>query len=275
MHTGKEVRLRRIWKHKRAVIIPFDHGQYGGVPAGLEDPRALTERIAATDADAVLVTPRILESILPGLGQLGVILRLDGGFTKYTPVAGDYASVCSVEHAVRLGADAGIVFTFVGTEFDSASLQRLGSTAEQSDSWGLPLVSEVLAPSILNNHFERRIFSEHNRTKSDEEETQVVARIAVEHGADIIKTRYSGSVDSFRKVVSSCGAKVIVAGGPNTEKDDEALLRFASECVESGAAGIVFGRKVWQHPRMEKLVAALCAIVHRDEPVTSAMKLLR
>lgn len=275
MHTGKQVRLRRIWKHKRAVIIPFDHGQYGGVPAGLEDPRALTERIAATEADAVLVTPRILESILPGLGQLAVILRLDGGFTKYTPVAGDYESVCSVEHAVRLGADAGIVFTFVGTEFDSVSLKRLGSTAEQSDSWGLPLVSEVLAPSLLNDHFEREIFSEHGRKKNDEEETQVVARVAVEHGADIIKTRYSGSVDSFRKVVSSCGARVIVAGGPNKGKDDEALLRFASECVESGAAGIVFGRNVWQHPRMEKLVAALCAIVHRDEPLTAAMKLLR
>lgn len=275
MHTGKQVRLRRIWKHKRAVIIPFDHGQYGGVSAGLEDPLALTERIAATEADAVLVTPRILERILPGLGQLGVVLRLDGGFTKYTPIAGDYQPVCSVEHAVRLGADAGIVFTFVGTEFDSASLQRLGNTAEQSDRWGLPLVSEVLAPGILNNHFERKIFSEHNRTKNDEEEIQVVARIAVEHGADIIKTRYSGSVDSFRKVVASCGGKVIVAGGPNTGSDDESLLRFADECVESGAAGIVFGRKVWQHPRMEKLVAALCAVVHRDEPATAAIKLLR
>lgn len=274
MNTGKAIRLRRIWKHKRAVIIPFDHGQYGGVPAGLEDPAKLTERIAQTEADAVLVTPRILEFILPRLGNLGVILRLDGGFTKYTPVAGDYETLCSVEQALRHGADAGIVFTFVGTTFDGASLSRLGATAEQADQWGLPLVSEVLAPGLLNNHFERNIFDNGGSGNIDEE-TQVVARVAAEHGADIIKTRYSGSVDSFRNVVRSCGARVIVAGGPNIGKDDETLLRFAYECVESGAAGIVFGRNVWQHPRMEKMIAALCAIVHQDETVASAMKLLR
>ncbi len=30
MTTGKEVRLQKIWKHRRAVIIPYDHGSFGG-----------------------------------------------------------------------------------------------------------------------------------------------------------------------------------------------------------------------------------------------------
>ena len=275
METGKQLRSRRIWKHERTVIIPFDHGQYGGVPAGLEDPRRLTERIAATKADAVLVTPGVLRTIAPVLGDLGVILRMDGAFTKYTPVPGDYEPVCSAAEAVALGVDAGIVFTFVGTAFDAKSLQRLGTTVGEASSVGLPLISEVLPPSLLNNHFERTIFNPETKTGGIEDETVTVSRIAAEHGADIVKTRYSGSVKSFRRVVETCGARVIVAGGPKTDGGDEALLRFAFECVQANAAGIVFGRHVWQHPKMEHLINALCAVVHEGAPVESAMKHLR
>ncbi len=275
MNAGKQLRLRHIWKHRRAVIIPFDHGQYGGVPKGLEDPRRLTERIASTAADAILVTPGVLASIVRFVGSLGVVLRLDGGFTKYTPIAGDYESVVTPAHAASLGVDAGIVFTFVGTSFDARSLARLGRTAEEADRYGLPLISEALPPSLLNDHFERKLFEAPHIQGNVADETLNVVRIAAEHGADIIKTRYSGDVKSFRAVVRSCGAKVIVAGGPKTGKGDEALLQFTRECVDAGAAGIVFGRSVWHHPRMEKLIAALCAIVHEDDTVHHAAKLLK
>ncbi|MDE3056509.1 MAG: hypothetical protein KGJ59_00945 [Bacteroidota bacterium] len=275
MNLGKEIRLKKIWKHERAVIIPFDHGQYGGVPSGLENPLQLTERIARTSADAILVTPGVLRSVVPAVNNLGIVLRLDGGFTKYTQVAGDYEQVCSIEYAVQSGADAGIVFTFVGTPFDAKSLGRLGAVAEKAEQWGLPLISEVLPPSLLNNHFEREIFEPAVNGESLEVETRVVSRIAAEHGADVVKTRYAGNVIAFRGVVESCGAKVIVAGGPNVQQGNAALLSFAHDCVEAGAAGIVFGRNVWQHPKMEKLIAALCAIVHENESVHSALKLLK
>jgi DhnA family fructose-bisphosphate aldolase class Ia len=66
-----------------------------------------------------------------------------------------------------------------------------------------------------------------------------------------------------------------VAGGPLLGEGDEALLRLAADCVKADAHGIIFGRNVWQHPKMEKMIAALCAIVHEDESVRSALKLLR
>lgn len=275
MDTGTDIRLRRIWKHERAVIIPFDHGQYGGVPEGLEHPEKLAEEIASTPADAVLVTPGVLTRIAPFLGSLGVILRLDGAFTKYTPVAGDYETVCSVGDALRMGADAGIVFTFVGTEFDARSLSRLGTTALEAQSWGFPLISEVLAPSLLDNHFERKVFKAAQGGSLDEE-TTTVARIAAEHGAGIVKTRFSGSVDGFRRTVETCGAKVIVAGGPASgDKSDEGLLKLAYDSTRAGAAGVVFGRSVWQRPKKKVLIQALCAIVHERATVADAAKMLR
>ena len=81
--------------------------------------------------------------------------------------------------------------------------------------------------------------------------------------------------ESFRRAVKSAHARVIVAGGPLSSGSDEAVLELAADCVNAGADGIVFGRNVWQHPRMEKMLAALCAIVHEDETVARARKLLR
>lgn len=275
MHTGTLIRTQRIWKHRRAVIIPYDHGSYAGVVPGIEDPRALTERIAKTRADAVLVTPGILRLIAPLLGGLGVILRIDGGFTKYAPVSTDYLGMVTPEEAVAMGADAAIVFTFIGTEEEARSVQRLGQTAIASERCGLPLVSEVFAPGFLRNHFGTDILPKPRKGTDLGEETRNACRIAVEAGADIIKTRYTGDARKFRSVVESCGVPVIVAGGPNTSGTDEALLRLTHDCVTAGASGIIFGRNLWQHPKMEKMINAICAVVHDGETVTSALGHLR
>jgi class I fructose-bisphosphate aldolase len=141
MSTGHTIRLSRIWKNKRTVVIPYDHGSYSGVVRGLENPLELTRRIARTKADAVLVTPGILRTIAPALSGLGVILRIDGGTTAYANVITDYRTMMTPKDAVRMGADAAIVFTFIGTPIETESLQRLGQTATAAAQWGLPLIS--------------------------------------------------------------------------------------------------------------------------------------
>jgi DhnA family fructose-bisphosphate aldolase class Ia len=282
MNTGKQVRLRKLWKQKCSVIIPYDHGQYSGITPGLEDVRRLTARIASTPADGILVTPGILKQVSGDVGDLGVLVRMDGGFTRMAAAVTDYQEMCPVEDVLRMGGDAGIVFTFVGTPFEAESLRRLGRTAASADAWGLPLVAEILAPSLLNNHFGLTLFGSGMGEKDVERETADVLRIGAEAGADVIKTRYSGNREAFRRAVRACGVPVIVAGGPALDSSvrpavsrEEALLRLASECVEAGAAGIIFGRNVWQHPKMEKVIGALCAVVHEGESVPKAMKLLR
>jgi DhnA family fructose-bisphosphate aldolase class Ia len=274
-HSGRTIRLQRIWKHRRAVIIPYDHGAYSGVVPGLEDPVRLTERIARSHADAVLVTPGVLRMIAPALGRLGVVLRIDGAHTAYATAPTDFLSVLSPEDALRLGADAVIVFTFIGIPDESSSLQRLGRTAADAELWGMPLVAEVLAPGYLNNHFGSSVFPRAKRNADMVEETRNVSRIAVETGAEFIKTRYTGDIPGFRTVVETCGAPVIVAGGPKMSGSDESLLQLAHDCVRAGAAGIVFGRNVWQHPKMERLINAICLVVHEEESVQSAQKLMR
>jgi fructose-bisphosphate aldolase/2-amino-3,7-dideoxy-D-threo-hept-6-ulosonate synthase len=274
MNTGTRIRLRKIWKHEHAVIVPFDHGGYSGPVAGIEDPRKLTERIAQTDADAILVSPGVLEAVADVSGDLGIIVRLDGAVTRLGEDPGDYRTMLSVEHALRIGADAGIVFTFAGTRFESESIQRLAETAERASSWGFPLISEVLAPGQLNDHFGSTKFSPPGAKHDIDAEAKTVTRVCAEAGADIIKTRYTGDVKKFSEIVRSTGAPIIVAGGPAAGGGDDALLQLTHDVVTAGAAGVIFGRNVWQHPHVEKLVAALCAVVHDGEPSSSARKLL-
>jgi len=275
VNSGHTLRIGRIWKHPRAVIIPYDHGTYSGVVEGLEDPLRLTERIARSRADAVLVTPGVLRIIAPAAGNLGIVLRIDGAYTSYATAPTDFLSMLTPEDALRLGADAVIVFTFIGIPDEAPSLQRLGRTSADAGVWGIPLIAEVLAPGYLNNHFGTDLFPRAKRNADVVADTRNVSRIAVEAGAEIIKTRYTGDVAGFRSVVQTCGAPVIVAGGPKLDGTDESLLRLAHDCMSGGAAGIIFGRNVWQHPKMERLINAICAIVHEDESVQSALKLLR
>ena len=53
--------------------------------------------------------------------------------------------------------------------------------------------------------------------------TVEVARIGAECGADIVKTLYTGDIDSFAKVVKSVPVPVVIAGGPKAKTDLDVL----------------------------------------------------
>ncbi len=274
MQTGKQIRLNRFFTNKRSLVIPFDHGLYSGVVRGIEDPHTLVEKISRTAADGILVTPGVLKIIAPAVGELAVMLRLDGGLTAYTQNAADYRPICTVEHALSLGADAVIVMTFAGTPYEGVSLEKLGRVAEDADNLGVPLVSEILPPSLLNNHFNREMQASTGKDGVIKEIADMI-RIGTEHGADLIKTRYAGEPDDFRDLLQHSIIPVLIAGGPKGDGSVEQMLRSAFEAIHAGAHGIIYGRNVWQHPDLEKMIGALSAIVHEDASVGEALQILK
>ena len=97
-------------------------------------------------------------------------------------------------------------------------------------------------------------------------------RVAQELGIDIIKTSWTGSADTFAKAVElGAPAKVVISGGPRC-----ATLRACFEMTKSGmdagAAGITYGRNIWQHPYPDAVVAGLQEIVHNGATVDQAME---
>ena len=97
-------------------------------------------------------------------------------------------------------------------------------------------------------------------------------RIAFEHGADIVKTYYTGSAASFRKVASTCPVPVLIAGGVKMDTI-RAALEVVHGSVQGGGRGVVFGRNIWQAPDPAAVVRALGAIIHHGKGVDEAMQI--
>jgi DhnA family fructose-bisphosphate aldolase class Ia len=100
------------------------------------------------------------------------------------------------------------------------------------------------------------------------------ARIAFEHGADYVKTYYTGTPDGFRLVVDNCPVPVLIAGGPRMDSA-QAALQVVYEAVQAGAAGVVFGRNIWQHTDPAAMIQALNQIVHQNRSVADALERLQ
>jgi class I fructose-bisphosphate aldolase len=88
------------------------------------------------------------------------------------------------------------------------------------------------------------------------------ARLGCEMDADIIKTYYTGSKESFKKVVEKCFKPIVIAGGPKIDEKD--FIKNVKDAIEAGASGIAVGRNVWEREDSEaiELLKELREIVH-------------
>ncbi|MFW9989349.1 MAG: fructose-bisphosphate aldolase, partial [Candidatus Odinarchaeota archaeon] len=123
---------------------------------------------------------------------------------------------------------------------------------------GMPLIAMMYprGENIENEH--------------DVELVKVVARIAAELGADIVKTNWTGDPDSFKEVVDGCMAPVIIAGGEKT--DIKGILEITKQSIEVGGAGVAYGRNVFQADDPTKFVKGLYMIVHKNYEVNEVIK---
>jgi DhnA family fructose-bisphosphate aldolase class Ia len=91
-----------------------------------------------------------------------------------------------------------------------------------------------------------------------------LARIAFETGADVVKSDFPEDPGDMEKIANACPAPVVILGGGKT-KSIEGVLTDVLGCVQSGAAGVAFGRNVWQYPDPAKFVRAIQLVVHEQD----------
>jgi predicted phospho-2-dehydro-3-deoxyheptonate aldolase len=261
---GKTIRLERIIDRNsgRTVIIPMDHGVTVGPITGLEDMRETVSRVVAGGANAILMHKGIVGAGHRGTGRdVGLIIHLSGG-SSLSPDPNAKELVCTVEEAIKLGADAVSVHINLGAETDKEMLGQLGFVSERCLEWQMPLVAMMYTrgPKIKNEF--------------DVAYVKHAARVGAELGADIVKVPYTGSVASFKEVVRGCPVPVVIAGGPKMGSDEE-IFNMVEGALEAGSAGVSIGRNAFQHKSPEKMVAALCKMVHQGASVKDAMKMLK
>ena len=85
--SGKEIRLRRLFKHSdRVLIVPMDHGVTVGPISGLESISLPVKAVVEGGADAVIIHKGLVQQISEFLGPNGcdLILHLIGFNVAFT-----------------------------------------------------------------------------------------------------------------------------------------------------------------------------------------------
>lgn len=248
---GKSVRMERIFNRNtgKTIIIPMDHGVGAGPIKGIIDLPTTVNKVAEGGANAVLGHMGLPRYGHRGYGRdIGLIIHLSAS-TSLGPDPNHKVLVTTVEEAIKIGADAVSVHINVGADDEAQMLKDLGYVAKVCDEWGIPLIAMMYprGPKVTSEH--------------DVKFVKHAARIGAELGADIVKTNYTGSIESFREVVEGCPVPVVIAGGPQMDTETQ-LLQMIYDSLQAGGSGVAIGRNVFQSEDPVKLVSNISKIVH-------------
>lgn len=265
-NIGKRVRLSRVLKGGKAVIFAFDHGFEHGpsdFSEGSLDPRDVIKRAVEAGFDAIMMNKGIAEATVDlWAGRVPLILKTTGK-TSLRPKELQFMQypIGSLRDALALGADGAAGTVYWGAPEEGVMASNFARLAAECDASGMPslILSYPRGPAIKDS--------------SDPDVVAYAARASSELGADIIKTHYTGSVESFRRVVRLASVPVMLSGGVKTE-DPRAFLEVVGAVLEAGGAGVVVGRNVFQSSRSVGMGAALRGMVHDGLSPDEAVKAL-
>ncbi|RLE49773.1 MAG: fructose-bisphosphate aldolase [Candidatus Methanomethylicota archaeon] len=253
------LRLNRILGLKdRVIIVAMDHGNFAGPIHGIINIEKTLRKIINENFDGIILCPGSAVKLANLIGKYrkSLILRVDGARTVYGE--GITRRISSVTDAIRIGADAIIAMGYIGGKDENESLVQLGSFAIKCREWNIPLIAEMIPLAGKEDKFNVNYI-------------KVAARIGAEIGASMIKTYYTGSIESFREVVEGCHIPIVIAGGPKMD-NDRRILEIVKDAIEAGAIGVAFGRNIWQHSNPNGMIRAIAKIVYDDAEVEDAIK---
>lgn len=261
-----QYRLNRLFNPatKRCFDVAVDHGIFGEQEfhLGIENlPRAVQTLVAAAP-DAIQLSPgmsRLLQA-LPVRPKPALVMRSDPAncYGRTLPSRSfAFAVDEAVETAVRLDA-ACIVVNLLrvpgADELTEHTMRSIAKLKPECERHGMPLMIEPLV--FMPNEKAGGYMSD-----GDLKKILGLVRQAVEMGADVIKADPTTHTADYHQVIeTAAGVPVLVRGGGKVS--DREILNRTGELLAQGAAGIVYGRNVIQHPRPAAITRALMALLH-------------
>lgn len=247
----------------KSLLLAYDHGLEHGPEDFADksvDPAYVLNIAKNAGFNGIILQKGIAEKYYnDSFKDLPLIVKLNGKTNLYKgePIS---KQVCSVEEAVDLGASAVGYTIYIGSSYESKMFEEFGKIDEEANDHGLPVILWAYPRGKAIKKVTPKLVG-------------YAARVGLELGADFVKVKYTGSVNSFTKVVQDAGkCRVLALGG--SKLTDKKFLQLAKNSISAGASGMAVGRNIWQHKEPLKISEALKAVVFDGVSVEQAMTFL-
>jgi class I fructose-bisphosphate aldolase len=271
-------RINRMFSDKgKCFDVAIDHGFFNEYSflQGIENMQKAVETIVEANPDCIQLSTgqaHFLQSI-PGKQKPGLVLRADAANVYGTELPRHLFSETinrTIEQAVRLDAVAVCINLLLlpnQPDLHHQCIRNISLLKMEAEKYGMTLMVEplVMLPNEIKGGY---------MVDGDIRKIMSLVRQAVELGADVIKADPCDDVREYHQVIEvASGVPVLVRGGGRAS--DEELVNRTMELMKQGAAGIVYGRNVVQHPNPSAMTRAMMAIVHDGVPAETALAILQ
>jgi len=253
--VGKSMRLKRVIDPAGvSVICALDHGMTS--PTFLEPLADIETRAAETvagGANVIMMSKgmiRLAEPAFSPTTSLALLLSASANPEGGQP---EVVQIAEVEEALRLGADAVVLFTALGGGSEPGMIRILAAVGRECAALGMPMIAEAEFPTTYAS-------VEALKEQYGFEYLRRNVRLCAELGADIVKTNWPGDEDSFARLVeATSGVPVVLAGGSRLE--DRELLTRMERAMAAGGIGCSVGRNIFMHRAPRAITRALSRVI--------------
>ena len=265
MSTGKSLRLKRLIDARGvALICALDHGM---TSPWFLDPLADIEGRAreaiAGGSNAIMISKGMLRLAAEAFAPDTAVCMLLSASSRPQRDRPDIVAIAQVEEALRLGADAVVLYVSLEGDDEPQMLRTLAEAGRECERLGIPLIAEAEFPTTYAS-------VDGLASQYGLEYLERNVRLCAELGADLIKTNWPGDEEGFARLVRVAnGLPVVHAGGSRIS--DAELLERQEAAMRAGAVGCSVGRNIFMHDNPEAITRALAAVIRERQSAEQAL----
>lgn len=230
--------LDKITKDGKALFLAYDQGMEHG-PSDFNDenadPANIVEIGLTGGFSGIIFQKGIAEKYYKSEYKktLPLIVKLNGKTNLNTDPDPYSPQICTVSEAIELGASAVGYTIYVGSKHEAQMFKEFSVIEKEAHETNITVIGWMY------------IRGSGTQGRGVGELTAYAARLGLELGADIIKIKYPGDLESLKWAVENGGkTKVVVSGGE--KGDEEQFLDLVKTAMQAGAIGMAVGRNIWQ-----------------------------
>ena len=249
----KQDRMSPFLRDGRSMLLAYDQGLEHGPSTDFDernvDPAFVMDVAAKGRFNGVIFQKGVAERFYDG--RVPLIVKVNGktALPKGEPVS---RQVCTVQHAVSLGAKAVGYTIYLGSGFESKMLAEFGRIQEEAHEKGIAAIAWI---------YPRGAAVQNDTSK---ETVAYAARTGLELGADAVKIKYTGDPAPISWAVKSAGGVRVFMSGCAMALMYFDFFRLVMGVMVAGGSGLAVGRNVWQNQEPLAMAEKLWKVIFRE-----------